>query len=217
MTKEDFLAKYGDFTLDAAANEDLEVGFHTPEKENEYASAFALSSKLYNHGILQNGLDPNAIDADWLALSESIDLATQVENALADEVFTSDSDMPYRRFVLPNFEYNPDTFLADFAKAIGWTFKETGEITPAHELYAEISVKTIAPEESVFMIEEPHEDYYGNLAAFQAADELMKTNLTNVRRISLYQSWSFNGPMPIFFIGEKGKNLVGMFSIGIHT
>lgn len=219
MTKEEFINKHGEFSLNDSSNEMLAQACHTPEQENEYGSIFSLTGKMYNHGFFNNTVDVLELETNWQLLSDNIELTNKLELLLEDIVFSSEIDEYYKPFILTDVEYKKDSFLKDFFTKMGYYFKDDGLGVYTNSLFSEIQVVNITENDSVMMVDTPFEDYYEDVDTMKEVDRLMKDNLTNIRRISFNQSYSFSGTFPTFFIGEtkEGNNLVGLFSIGSYT
>ena len=221
MTKQDFIAQHGDFNLHEAANRILLEACNTPEHQCEYDAMFYLTGKVYNH-IWYNG-DIDELETDWAALSKDMQLTAQLDATLEGSYFPSESEYPYHAFVLPNFEYNEATFMQDFFEKIGFSIDENSEFfadsPDIEEILAAVNVTPIAPEASLLMAHEPFENYYEAMDTLTEVDAIMHESLQHLHRISFYQSFVFNGVMPIFYVGmsRESSNLVGIFSLGVHT
>jgi len=219
MTRQEFIEKHGPFELNEESNEMLMECCHTPEKEHPYKSIFSLTGKMYNHGFYDQTVDLEKLETNWDLLSENKALVNKIETMLEDFVFSSDTDEPYKFFILTDFKYEKDKFLEAFFTKMGFYFKADGIGVYTNHLISEILVENIGKNDSVLMQDKPFEDYYENVKGFKEIDKILKENLKNIKRISFNKSYSFNGGLPTFFVGEskEGNNLLGLFSIGIYT
>ena len=219
MTKEEFITKHGVFKLNKGSNKMLMECCHTPEKVHPYHSIFFLTGKMYNHGFFDQNIDLDKFETNWDLLSENITLVKKMEAMLKGFVHSSDTDEPYKAFIMTDFKYEKKDFLKDFLSRMGLYFKADGVGVYTNPLMSEIFIEKIGKKASVLMEEEPFEDYYEDVEKFKEVDTLFKENLINIRRISFNGSYSFNGGLPTFYVGEtkEGNNLVGLFTVGIYT
>jgi hypothetical protein len=219
MTKEEFIEKYGDFELNEESNEMLQECCDTPELKNDLDPAFFLSGKIYNYSFFDETAAIDSFETNWDELSADIDFIQKIETDLEDIVFSSEIDVPYRGFVVPNFKSTDKGILIDFFTAIDFRFVSDEKNVYTNPLLKEISVEQIKEDDSLLMTEKPFEDYYEDVELMETVDKLFFENCKNIWRISFCQSYSFSGNLPIFFIGEaaSSSNLIGLFSIGSYT
>lgn len=110
MTKKEFIAKHGDFQLNTTSTEMLMECCHTPEKEHPYGSIFFLTGKMYNHGFYNESIDLEKLETNWDILSKNIELTNTIESMLNDCYFISDTDTPYKSFIMTDFNSEQEFF-----------------------------------------------------------------------------------------------------------
>lgn len=138
---------------------------------------------------------------------------------MEDIVFSSETDVPYKGFIVPNFNPKHKNILKDFFSAIGFRFVSDEKNQFTNPLFKEIQVEKIKAKDSLLMTEKPFEDYYEDVALMQTIDQLFHEKCAQLWRVSFCKSYSFSGNLPIFFFGKSAtsNNLIGLLSTGSYT
>lgn len=231
MTRADFFEKHGEFSTSEMVRELFLYGCSTPDRPEDMAFlTMHATGNIYNRVWLGEGT-MKELETDWAALSADLATAEELETILKGVDCRSEGTFPYLGFVVPNFNFNQETFTQDFFKKIGIFAHTTEYGTPPTDISHCTPIRFVAPGELLLrdqsVIEEgeraTQEFDYPTLAI---AEEFMYKKLKNLCRIDfndetdfLDRSFSVSASLLVFYMGQsqQSSNLIGLVSYTIYT